>query len=117
MPEEIGKPFAILHIRLATGKRFDMLRVNQQERAPFFENVVDGMPKHAPHNVAKSVIDWEYTIEILRSDLRTYLRDPLQASPPCSVLSHEGACSQGPGALHVPSIPTSASASGGHRHV
>jgi hypothetical protein len=45
MPEEIGNPFAILHVCFATGKRFDMLRVDQQERAPFFENVVDGMPE------------------------------------------------------------------------
>src|SRR6266567_1036564 len=72
---------------------------------------------HAPHNVTKTVINWEYIKEILRSDLHTRLRDQLQASPPRSTLSHEGSCSQGPGALYVQSFPSSASASGGQHHV
>jgi hypothetical protein len=72
---------------------------------------------HASHNVAKNVLDWEYTTEILRSDLHTRLRDQLQDLPPRSVLSHEGSCSQDPGALHVQSIPSSTSASGGQHYV
>ncbi len=101
----------------AARHRLHMLRVDEDDVPAFFQQVVDRVPVHAPHNVAQTVINWEYTTEILRSDLRTRLRDQLQASPPCSVLSHEGSCPQGLGALHVQSIPSSASASGGHRHV
>jgi hypothetical protein len=75
------------------------------------------MPEHASHNVAKNVLDWEYTTEILRSDLHTRLRDQLQASPPRSALSHEGSCSQDPGALHVQSFPSEEAVSGGQHHV
>ena len=46
MPEEISNPFAILDVCFAAGERFDMLRVDQQEGAPFFQHIVDGMPEH-----------------------------------------------------------------------
>jgi hypothetical protein len=82
-----------------------------------FQNSGDRAPEHASPNVAKNVLDWEYTTEILRSDLHTRLRDQLQASPPRSVLFHEGSCSQGPGALHVQRIPSEEAASGGQHHV
>jgi hypothetical protein len=72
---------------------------------------------HASPNVTKNVLDWEYTTEILHSDLRTHLRGQLQASPPRSVLSHEGSCPKVPGALHVQSFPSEEAASGGQSHV
>ena len=68
-------------------------------------------------NVTKRVRDWEYTTEILRSDLRARLREQLQAPPPGSHLSHEGPCLKAPGASYVQTIPSSKSASGGQRHV
>jgi hypothetical protein len=104
-------------IRLAPWDGFDVLSIDDQQFKVTFEHIVDGFPEHSSPNVAKNVLDWEYTTEILRSDLRTRLRDPLQALPPTSVLSHEGSCPQDPGALHVQSIPSSASASGDQRHV
>lgn len=75
------------------------------------------MPKHASPNVTKKVLDWEYTREILQSDLRTRLRGPLQTSPPRCALSHEGSRSQAPGALHVQDVPSQQHISGGDRHV
>ena len=72
---------------------------------------------HASPNVTKKVLDWEYTVEILHSDLRARLRDQLHASPPRSALPHEGPIPQGPGALYGQSIPPSVSAAGGQDHV
>lgn len=72
---------------------------------------------HASHDVTKKVLDWEYTVEILHSDLRARLRDQLHASPPRTALPHEGSIPQGPGAVYVQSIPTKAAASGGQDHV
>jgi protein-L-isoaspartate O-methyltransferase len=59
--------------------------------------------EHASHNVAKTVLDWEYTREILRIHLRA--------------LSHEGSLSQDRGASHVTIATQSKEASGGHGHV
>jgi len=61
---------------------------------------------HASPNVTKKVLDWEYTIGILHSDLRTCLRDQLQALPPRSGQSPEGSYSQGLGAPYVQDIST-----------
>ncbi len=72
---------------------------------------------HASPNVTKKVIDWEHTTEILRSDLRTRLRDQFHASPARSVLSDEGSCSQDPGAPHVQDVPPQPQASGGESDV
>jgi hypothetical protein len=30
-----------------------VLRVDQQQRPPLLQHVIDGTPQHAPHNVAK----------------------------------------------------------------
>ncbi len=72
---------------------------------------------HTSPNVTKGVLDWEYTREILHSDLRTYLTDPLQTASARLVPSREGSCSQGPGALHDQDFPYQPQASGGDGHV
>jgi len=72
---------------------------------------------HASHNVANNVIDWEYSVEILRSDLRARQRDLLHDSPPRSLVPYEGSSPQDPGASYVQSIPSSTSASGGGHYV
>ena len=104
-------------VRLPPRNGFDVLCVDHHHLQVAFQDIEDGFPEHASHNVAKNVLDWEYTTEILRSDLRTRLRDPLHASPPSPTLSHEGSYPQGPGASYVQSIPSSTSAFGGQRHV
>ena len=94
-----------------------MLGIDQQDLITAFQQIENGTPIHASPNVTKNVINWEYTVEILHSDLRTRLRDQPQASPPRFVLSHEGSCLKAPGALHVQSIPSEEAASGGQSHV
>jgi len=117
MPEEIGNPLAVLHIRFAAGKRFDMLRVDQEERATVFKHIVDGMPEHASPNVTKGMLDWEYTREILQSDLRARTGDQLQAPPHSPRSFHEGSIPQGPGASHVQHTSSAQQTPGGHGHV
>src|SRR6266568_8978947 len=117
MLQQISDPLRIFHIRFSPRHGFHVLCIDEYNLEISFKQVKNGFPVHAPHNVTKTVINWEYIKEILRSDLHTRLRDQLQASPPRSTLSHEGSCSQGPGALYVQSFPSSASASGGQHHV
>src|SRR5215470_8744270 len=74
-------------------------------------------PGYASPNVTKTVLDWEYTREILHRDLRTYLTDPLQTASARLVSSREGACSQDPGAPHDQDVPSQPQASGGDGHV
>src|SRR6266567_5226275 len=117
MLQQISDPLRIFHICFSPRHGFHVLCIDEYNLEISFKQVKNGFPVHASPNLAKNVIDWEYTIEILRSDLRAYLRDQPQALPPHSVLSHEGSCPQDPGALHVQNIPSSASASGGQHHV
>src|SRR5262245_26913278 len=117
MLQKIIDPFGVLDICLSTRDSFDMLRIDYQHGKTAFQQVKHWLPIHTSHNVAKDVIKWEYTTQILRSDLRTRLRDQLQTSPPRSPLFHEGSCPQGPGALYVQRAPSSASTSGGDCHV
>jgi hypothetical protein len=79
--------------------------------------IIDRTPIHASPNVAKKVLDWEYTIEILRVHLRTRTGDRLQALPHSTALSHEGSIPQGPGASHVQVVASEQQASGGEHHV
>jgi hypothetical protein len=82
-----------------------------------FQQIKHGSPIHASPNVTKGVLDWEYTKEILQSDLRVRFGDPRQAPPRPSALSHEGPSPQGPGADHVQADLSSQQTSGGHGHV
>ena len=56
---------------------------------------------HASPNVTKNVLDWEYTREVLQSDLRARTGDQRQVLPHSPKLFHEGPIPQGPGASHV----------------
>ena len=117
MLQEIRNPFGIFDIGLAARHGFDVLRIDQQELELLFQEVPNRSPIHASPNVTKGVLDWEYTREILQSDLRTYLTDPLQTASARLVPSREGACSQGPGAPHGQDVPSQPQASGGDGHV
>jgi hypothetical protein len=72
---------------------------------------------HTSPNVTKGVLDWEYTREILQSDLRARAGDQRQAPPPSPSLSHEGPIPQGPGASHVQHTSSAQQAIGGDDHV
>ncbi|HEX3641573.1 MAG TPA: hypothetical protein VHV10_09805, partial [Ktedonobacteraceae bacterium] len=74
-------------------------------------------PIHASHDVTKSVLDWEYTREILRAHLRACLRDQHQAQPPNPISSHEGSIPQDQGACNVAIVPSPPQATGGDSHV
>src|SRR5579862_4346501 len=65
---------------------------------------------HASPNVTKTVLDWEYTRDILRSDLRAYLKASHHQ------LSAEGSRPQGQGGTDAQSIPPKTT-SGGEPHV
>ena len=80
-----------------------MLSIDQDDRATLFQQVEHRSPIHTSHNVTKTVLDWEYTREILRIHLRA--------------LSHEGSLSQEQGASHVTIATQPKEALGGHRHV
>jgi hypothetical protein len=117
MLEQIGDPLRIFGIGLAPWNRFDMLGVHDQDLDLTLKQVIDRFPVHASPNATKNVLNWEYTREILRSDLRARLRDQLQAPPPGSQIIHEGPCPQGPGASHVQTVPSSKTTTGGQHHV
>jgi hypothetical protein len=44
--QQIGQPFALLDIRLASGHRFDVLRIDQDDRAPILHEVEHRPPEH-----------------------------------------------------------------------
>jgi hypothetical protein len=56
MPQQVGQPFGIFHIRLAPGHRLHMLRVHQDHLAPCFQQVVHRMPIH-PGRFHRDVLD------------------------------------------------------------
>src|SRR5262249_40765122 len=95
------------------GERFHVRRVEQPDLAGAFQQIEDGLPKHAPPNVAKAMAEWEYGVAILSSDLRARLRAPQPAATRRLPLCHEGARSQDPGASHVHAIPSPPEAAGG----
>lgn len=72
---------------------------------------------HASPNVINKVLDWEYTREVPRRDLRTSLTDPLQTASARLAPSRGGSCSQGPGAPHDQDVPSQPQASGGDGRV
>jgi hypothetical protein len=95
-----------------------MLRIDDHHLCEMpLHQVIGSLPIHASPNLAKNVLNWEHTKEILRSDLRARLRDQLQAPPPGSLFSHEGPCPQGLGASYVQTVPLSKSTTGGQHHV
>jgi hypothetical protein len=79
--------------------------------------LLDWLHLHASPNVAKTVLDWDYVIEILRIHLRMRLADQHQARPDRALPSHEGSFPQGPGASHAQIISSESQALGGDRHV
>ncbi len=117
MSQQVSEPLTVFRICFASRYLFSVVGIDHQHFYLAFEHIEDRPPKHASPNVTKKVLDWEYTREILQSDLRTRLRGPLQTSPPRAALSHEGSRSQAPGALHVQDVPSQQHISGGDRHV
>jgi len=47
MTEQISDPFAVLHVRLPARHSFHIIRIDQNERVSFFEQVVERTPKNA----------------------------------------------------------------------
>lgn len=47
VPPQVCEPLTIAHIRLATGHRFDMARVDEHDLEESFEQVEDRLPIHA----------------------------------------------------------------------
>ena len=110
-------PLGPLKFGLSSRDRFHVLRIHQNDCPSLFQQIEDRTPKHTTPNVTKHVLNWEYTVEILRSDLRARLRDRLHTSPPRSVISHEGSYPQDPGAPYVQGTLLSASAVFREHHV
>jgi hypothetical protein len=100
--------------------RFDVIGVDHQHLALLLQQVEHRTPVHASPNVAKTLLNWEYVIEILQVDLRTSAQNhPLPLSQHAAV-SHEGSSPQGLGAAHVHQgqiAPAPTPVTGGHRHV
>ena len=94
-----------------------MLGIDQHNLEISFQDVKNGFPIHASHNVTKNVIDWEYTEEILRIHLRLTTGDQLQASPHSTQLSHEGFLPQGPGVSYAQVITPNPQEAGGQSDV
>ncbi len=46
MSQQVGNPLGVTHIRLASGNRFDMLRIDHQQFKVAFEQVEDRFPIH-----------------------------------------------------------------------
>jgi hypothetical protein len=107
----------ILDIGFAARHALDVLSSEHPDGDGAFQEIKDRFPEYASHNLAKKVLDWEYSREILHRDLRTCLREQLQASPLHSVSPREGPCSQGPGAPYVQDSPSQPQAPGGNDHV
>ncbi len=82
-----------------------------------FQQIVNGFPEHASHNLAKTVLDWEYVVEILRARLRMCLADQQQARPERTSSSYEGSIPQDLGASYAQNIPSEQQVPGGVCHV
>ena len=104
-------------VRLSSGHGFQMLGIDHEDLHMPFQDVKDRFPKHASPNVTKGMLDWEYTREILQSDLRARTGDQLQAPPHSPRSFHEGSIPQGPGASHVQHTSSAQQTPGGHGHV
>jgi hypothetical protein len=47
MAQQFSQPFTVLHIGLAARRRFDVLRIDQDQGAPLLQHIEDGTPQHA----------------------------------------------------------------------
>jgi hypothetical protein len=72
---------------------------------------------HASHNVAKKVLEWEYVVEILRTDLRLPSRERVPGACLSSALFHEGSLPQGSGVPHAQTVWQTTEKLGGLDHV
>jgi hypothetical protein len=45
--QQISQPLTVLDVGFAAGQRFDVLGIDQNERAPLLQHVEDGTPQHA----------------------------------------------------------------------
>ena len=60
-----------LHVGLAPGHGLDVLRVHDEDGERAVEQIVDRLPIHVPHDVAKEKFGWEYVRAIPRTRLRS----------------------------------------------
>jgi hypothetical protein len=56
MTQQIGEPFTVAHIRLASRHRLDVLRIDQQDATALLEQSIDRIPLH-PGRFHREVVD------------------------------------------------------------
>jgi len=92
-------------------------RIDEQDSKVPFEQIEDGLPVHAPHNVAKRILEWEYGIEIERTRLRLHPAAQCPASSSNPVSFHAGTDQHGAGVSHGQAVLSASLAPGGDCHV
>jgi hypothetical protein len=100
MAQQLGNPDGIFHIRFASWHGLNMLRIDHEEFALTFEQVVDRAPVYSSQDIAKKILEWEYGIEIARTRLLMRTEEQPHASSSDTVLSHKGTCPQDVGVSH-----------------
>ena len=81
------------------------------------QHMVDRFPVYSSQDIAKTILEWEYGIEIERTRLLMHAEEPLHAASSDTISSHRGTCPQGAGVSHGQDVIPASTASGGHLHV
>src|SRR5262245_59080239 len=97
MTQQFGDPHRIFDIGFTPWHSLDVLRVHHEQFKLAFEQIVDRTPVHASRNLAKKILEWEYSVEIERTRLLMRPAEQCPASLSDAVSSHKGACPQGAG--------------------
>src|SRR5262249_58335483 len=88
MGQQLGDPGCIPFVRLFARAATHLMRVADEHLDRTREDVIDRLPIHASRNLAKTILEWEYSVEIERTRLLMRPAEQCPASLSDAVSSH-----------------------------